>query len=172
MKEGAWQYLGYAGKSSWYNTDAFYGFDTKVIGEVVIKYSNPPQDTDQHRYNSSSVDQNWENLLLTNRSKIQKGDLVFYGESENKWNHVAIVVGWGLPTEYGPKLNPGSGPSGMEGGIEYLNWIESLQLCNSFTNERPLVVERSGGIAYTAFRSLDNTTSRNNLISIVHVNDN
>jgi RHS repeat-associated protein len=168
-----WQFLGYKSDGSWYRTNPFYDF-AKLIGTVVLTYSNPPWYNDKITEGTkTSLDPNWDAYLRANQGTIQKGDLVFYGDGTN-WSHVAVVVGWGFPTYFGPKDNPGSGPTGDEGWANHLAWIESLRRgCSDLTDLpiQPLVVERSGGIAYTDFRSLDNTYARVSRITVIHVQD-
>ncbi|MGB8213168.1 MAG: hypothetical protein WCE68_06370, partial [Anaerolineales bacterium] len=176
LKTQPWIFLGYGNNNTWYDTPNFYNFTSTVVGSTVLTYSNPPEynDTTNTDWNVSS-DKNWEDLLRSNRGSIQKGDLVFYHTSTDSvpWGHVAVIVGWGLPTYWGDKADPGTGPSGMEGGEEYLAWIESLEKgCSSLDQMplRPLVVERSGSINYFAgFRSLDNTSTKIQTIAIVHI---
>jgi hypothetical protein len=160
-------------------TSMFYNFASSQIGKKLFDYPNPPYYNDSMLYKNDSIDQAWENLLSANRGTILPGDLVFYGDG-SKWDHVAVVVGWGSPTHFGLKPNatdfnpnhPLQPASGMAGGREYLDWIESLQKgCPKLAemHQRPLVVERSGGIAYTSFRSLDNTVGKYAKIAIVHI---
>lgn len=180
LMAGSWQWLGYVDtnyKGSWYNTNAFYNFATQVIGRTVLTYNNPPQYIDPQKLygQNAPIDRNWENLMRASRATIQQGDLVFYGDGNN-WDHVAVVVGWGLPTTFGLKSDTSSSSSGSEPDLEMLRWIQSLQ-CRADhwmlyfppMPLRPLVVERSGGIGYTSWRSLDNTSSPVSVIEIVHI---
>jgi len=160
--------------SSWFNTNAFYQFAANEIGSLAFSYSNPPQYVRGQPYGQNKNDKDWQDRLLAVRGSIQKGDLVFYGRSENDWDHVAVVVGWGLPTAFGLKEIPGSGPSGTEASDEMEEWIRSLECYAGFPPSlpiRPIVAERSGVIAYTSWRSLDNTSSQIDLIQIIHIKD-
>ena len=147
------------------------------MGREVFSYNNPPRYNKEHLYGQNApIDQNWENAMMASRSTIIEGDLVFYGDGTN-WDHVAVIVGWGFPTNFATTDSPGSGPSGSKPNLEMLAWIQSLK-CR--TDDwmafhyplRPIVVERSGSIAYTSWRSLDNTDSSVQVIKIVHINDN
>jgi hypothetical protein len=148
-----------------------------VIGTLALTYNNPPRYSNETREGTkTSLDENWDALLRANQGYIQKGDLVFYWDPEiSNWGHVAIVVGWGFPTYFGSEndqqvKDPSSGEDGWPG---HLAWIESLvKGCSEITDLpiRPLVVERSGRVTYTDFRSLDNTANYVQTIAIVHVN--
>jgi RHS repeat-associated protein len=166
MMDGKWNYKGYSGLS-WIRTNTFYDFVTHYVGYTVVMEPNPPQ------YKGDLVpdekkDKNWQNMLLAMRSVIQKGDLVFYGKSKTSWDHVAIIVGWGFPTAWDSKDDPGSGPTGEEPSPEENKWIETMECReNKYLYHlgegikiRPLVVERSGGLDYKSYRSLDNTNSK------------
>jgi len=171
LVSGKWGGNNYGGLT-WYNTPEFYKFASTVSGKTVLTYNNPPQYTEKTLTGwNIPLDKTWENKLLANRSSIQKGDLVFYGHGDT-WDHVAVVVGWGLPTYFWSKALLGNGPSGMAGGMEWLTYIESLEKgCASLTDMplRPLVVERSGSVNYMSFRSLDNTANQIQNIAIVHI---
>jgi RHS repeat-associated protein len=181
MKAGGWEYSGYAGQSPWFHTTAFYNFASRVIGSTVLTYHNPPQLTGDLLYGQNAPldltkENTWLNALRSVRSLITEGDLVFYGTSKSSWDHVAVVVGWGLPTTFGEKSYPGSGPSGSYPISSLYPTVDMLRKCNNHWMEyypllplRPLVVERSGGINYTSWRSLDNTYKPVGLIEIVHV---
>jgi hypothetical protein len=87
------------------------------------------------------------------------------------------VASTGLPTEFGEKNDPASGPSGSAPTDKDLRFIASLQCWAGFLESfnaplRPIVVERSGGINYTNWRSLDNTYLPAARISIVHIEEN
>jgi hypothetical protein len=176
LKAGSWEILGYEGESSWFNTNNFHKFATTEAGRSVMSYINPPQYNDRLLWGrNASIDQSWENMLRTHRGLIQEGDLVFYGNGSS-WGHVAVVVGWGLPTSFSTKKNINSAPSGIEPDSVMLAWIKSLQCrANHYMMVypplplRPLVVERSGVIDYTSWRSLDNTGSKVDVIDIVHI---
>jgi len=181
MKAGGWEYAGYTRYSPWFNTTALYNFTSKVIGTTVLSYQNPPQLTGDQLYGQNypsdpTKEKNWLNALRSVRSQITEGDLVFYGSSDSSWDHVAVIVGWGLPTSFSEKSNPGSGPSGGQPLAGLPPIVDMLRECNNHWMSyypplplRPLVVERSGGIEYTSWRSLDNTFSSVSLIKIVHI---
>jgi hypothetical protein len=169
-----WQFIGYAGKGSWYNTPAFYDFTTQVIGNLIETHNNPPQFSDTSSKFGSKIDEVWNNKLRSMQGIIKKGDLVFYkGNGEADWGHVAIVVGWGPPTYWGTEPKPG--PFIMINNQMYIGYEALQNKCWDPSTElpsRPLVVEKSGGVAYEASRSLDNTANPVQTISIVHVYDN
>ncbi len=97
---------------------------------------------------------------------IEKGDLVFYGSGGNNWEHVAVVVGWGTPTYWGTEpISNGMDSNEVPFQDKCPDGLPDIPL-------RPLVVERSGEIAYNDFRSLDNTENKIDTISLVHVYDN
>jgi len=173
MMTKEWISLGYADLNSWYNTPAFYKFTTEIIGNIVLTFNNPPQYNNNLVYGKSgSINKNWENDLIAHKGMIKKGDLVFYHQNGG-WAHVAIIVGWGDPTNYGSKSN-NDPPTGMT-YTQYQGWIKKLQdPCSNSSDlpDRPLVVERSGRIAYALNRSLDNTENPVDTITIVHIRDN
>jgi hypothetical protein len=117
--------------------------------------------------------------LYAKRLIIQKGDLVFYKDNSGKWAHVAIVVGWGKPTNFGLKT------SYLETGIVYpasgsnIDFIETLPkinvpIFNDFTvvTRAPIGCGKEvGKIGYDFYRSLDNTADKVKTISIVLLKD-
>jgi len=110
LMTGKWENLGYSGQNSWYSTPSFYQFVKSNIGQSVLTYNNPPQYTESSIFESTGLaDKNWESILQANRSSIQKGNLVFYGNGETDWNHVAIVVGWVNPTHFRNKIQTNLG---------------------------------------------------------------
>jgi len=165
LKKDKW-WNSYKG-TSWFNTTDFYNF-VHLRGQTRLIGKNPPQYNAASVYCNETIDNNWENMLLAVHGIINKGDLVFYKEvGHSEWTHVAIVVGWGEPTSFG--LFNDNPPSGTNE-----NLIENLQdKCYDPSTEppsRPLVVERSGGIDYVDYRSLDNTSKKQDTIEIVSVN--
>jgi RHS repeat-associated protein len=174
LKKGSWEWLGYSGDNTWYRTNPFYQFTSSIAGYNLPAFSNPPFYNSSRDYHDGfPINQEWENFLKKNRSMIQKGDLVFYGNGSD-WSHVAVIVGWGLITNYPSMLSTTS--SGNTPSDYFLKYIESIRNCGvipyySPLPERPLVVERSGSINYGSWRAIDNTSSQQSVISIVHIKD-
>jgi RHS repeat-associated protein len=172
LKKDGWIWTyGYQG-ITWFRTPPFRKFATQIIGDSMFLYQNPPQYNDKLVYGENGIiDENWEKLLCSMQGIIQKGDLVFYkGKDDEDWGHVAVVIGWGFPTNWGDKSKPSSF---VMIGNKYMD-IETLQnKCRDFTEitPRPIVVERTGFIGYEGFRSLDNTLKPVQTINIVHVKD-
>jgi RHS repeat-associated protein len=165
LLDGGWEFNGYSKDQSWFGTNSFHGFVSTVVGSTVLTYSAPPHYRDNESYSLNAEDEAWLKVLRANSALIQEGDLVFYGSGpvDNPyWDHVAVIVGWGLPTTFGEKENLGIIESGTNPNNNENIWEDSLG-CNSemwltfiYLPLRPSVVERSGYIDYHNWRSLDN----------------
>jgi hypothetical protein len=153
------------------NTPKFYDFAKNKIGTEVLSYKNPPYYNDTRNYSQNTIDQNWENTLQANKSSIQTGDLVFYDIDGGGWDHVAIIVGWGMPTTFGiGYFNFDENNNNLESSI--LQWIYSFTCTpdgESLPELRPSVVDRSGRVNYRYWRSLDNTSKQINEIAVIHI---
>jgi RHS repeat-associated protein len=162
-----WMAAGYG--DTWYDTGLFYNFTTSIVGRRVFIYNNPPQRYDgKYRGDAERLGQknlnNWYATLTRNAASIQKGDLVFYKKvGQASWGHVAVIVGWESPTYFGNKPD-------WEPDSESPNGCDPSPLF-SVRPKVPAVVERSGGIKYESYRSLDNTLNPVSQIAIVHIED-
>jgi len=150
-------------------TPMFFDFVTSEVGTKLFTYQNPPHYNNDVLYEEDSIDQDWESLLSANRGLILPGDLVFYDISGGfKWDHVAVVVGWGLPTTFGTGTEQSKDPLYTE---RLLEWAYSFS-CSPSDDKlplRPVVVDRSGEINYEYWRSLDNTSQQVDEIAVVHI---
>jgi RHS repeat-associated protein len=140
-------------ENAWINTPDLYDFLKSNNDELV------PTTTD-----FSSVD--WESWLQKNQSGINRGDIVFYKYEGSglEWDHASMIVGWGSRTHYGADYE--FERHTFYASIECAQNWEDLSGLNIL---RPLVVERSGSIQYASARSVDNTASKVEKMSIIHI---
>ena len=87
---------------------------------------------------------------------IDKGDIVFYRQNHADWiekggmfNHAAIVIGWGLPTS-----------------------MKDLDFKTSESRMMPHIVDHSSGSSKFGKRTINDTNSDVNQITVVHIPDN
>ncbi len=151
-------------------TPDFYEFATTKIGVETFSHKNPPYYNENKLYTGDRIDKAWEDKLATHRGQIRPGDLVFYDIPGGvRWDHVAVIVGWGMPTTFGRgqfNLNEGNNLESV------LQWVYSFTCTpgeESLPSLRPSVVDRSGAINYQYWRSLDNTSGQVNEIAVVHI---
>jgi len=101
---------------------------------------------------------------------IMPGDLVFYdtGKADFKWEHVAVIVGWGPQTLYASYPGPERWQDFPPAVSSAFYWW-TLTGCPTW-DWKPRVVDRAGAIQYKGSRSIDNTYSQIVDMQILHIN--
>jgi len=153
-------------ESPWSNVGALYNFfaynHAEINAGVAIDSTNIPQFVGDVVTNDNSE---WNNLLedAWNKNTIQPGDLVFYmNDGSSNWDHVAIVVGWGIQSKY-------TNEKIITDPAEIL--AQKSIHCGSDFVRKPRVIEKSGEIMYESIigRSIDNTAGKISRILALHL---
>ena len=158
--------------SNWVVTDDLLKFLVKGHATEITKFSgNIPLFNGSNQEWDRELNNKWMMYLLS--ENIMIGDLVFYDTGDAtteagttfKWEHVAVIVGWGPQTYHDVIPTDEIFPSTLGDAL----WMWLLSRCRVF-EWKPRVVDRSGEIQYNGSRSIDNTSNQIVDMQILHIN--